>query len=281
MRIIEYDRIVETVKEICMESNFNLPDDVEEALRKSIREEASPLGKSILESCVKNAEIARKERVPICQDCGLAVFFIRLGSDLHISGGILPDAVYDGVRAGYEEGYLRKSCLSDPLFERKNSADNSPAVIHLEIVPGDTLDISFIPKGGGGENMSRLKMLPPAAGETGIEDFVVESVLEAGGNPCPPTVVGVGIGGTFETVPCLAKRALLRPLGSSNADQRYDALEKRILRRINNSGIGPQGLGGSTTSLAVQIEWAPCHLASLPVAVNLNCHAHRHLRTVL
>ena len=281
MRTIEYKAIVETVKKMCMDANYDLPEDVMDAFRASAENEASPLGKSILEQCIKNAEIAQGERVPICQDTGLAVFFIKLGADVRIEGGILPDAINEGVKAGYEDGYLRKSSLSDPLFDRKNTTDNTPAIVHIEIVEGEKLDITLAPKGGGAENMSRLAMLPPSAGEKGIVDFVVKTVVEAGGNPCPPTVIGVGIGGTFEKVAFLAKKALLHPLNEPNKDPRYNELEKMILKHINDSGIGPQGLGGTTTSFAVHIEWAPCHLASLPVAVNVNCHAHRHTHVVI
>lgn len=281
MRTIEYKTIVKTVKKMCMDANYDLPENVLRAFRSSVEKEASPLGRSILEQCIKNAEIARDERVPICQDTGLAVFFIKLGADVKIEGGILPDAINEGVRAGYKDGYLRKSSLSDPLFDRQNTTDNTPAIIHIEALEGDKLDITLAPKGGGAENMSRLAMLPPSAGEKGVVDFVVNTVVEAGGNPCPPTVIGVGIGGTFEKVAMLAKKALLHPLNEPNKDPRYDALEKEILKRINDSGVGPQGLGGRTTSFAVHIEWAPCHLASLPVAVNINCHAHRHTHAVL
>ncbi len=281
MKTIQYNTIVETVRKMCMDSNYDLPEDVMQAFRTSVKNEASPLGKSILEQCIKNSEIAKDERVPICQDTGLAVFFIKLGADVGIEGGILPEAINEGVKAGYKDGYLRKSSLSDPLFDRKNTTDNTPPIIHVEIVEGDKLDITLAPKGGGAENMSRLAMLPPSAGEKGIVDFVVKTVVEAGGNPCPPTVIGVGIGGTFEKVAFLAKKALLYPLNEPNKDPRYEELEKKILKRINDSGIGPQGLGGTTTSFAVHIEWAPCHLASLPVAVNVNCHAHRHTHVVL
>ncbi|HTY09147.1 MAG TPA: fumarate hydratase [Candidatus Edwardsbacteria bacterium] len=281
MRSIEYGKIADAVRDMCLESNYDLPDDVRACLNDALTKEESPLGRSILRQCLDNAAIAGNERVPICQDTGLAVFFVRLGADVRIEGGILPDAVNEGVKRGYREGCLRKSTLDDPLFARANTGDNAPAVIHLELVPGDGLEITMAPKGGGAENMSRLKMLPPSAGEQGVIDFVAGTVVEAGGNPCPPTVVGVGIGGTFERVALLAKKALLWPLGRANDDPRYAALEQKILRRINDSGVGPQGLGGSTTSLWVHIEHAPCHLASLPAAVNINCHAHRHAHRAL
>lgn len=276
MRTIQYSKIVEAVRDMCMEANYDLPRDVMEAFKSYEKSETSPLGKSILSQCIKNAEIAAEERVPMCQDTGLAVFFVKLGADVHIEGGLLTDAIDDGVRAGYKDGFLRKSSLNDPVYDRKNTKDNTPAITHLELVPGDKLDITIAPKGGGAENMSKLSMLPPSAGEKGVIDFVVNTVVTAGGNPCPPTVIGVGVGGTFEKVAYLAKKALIRPLGQPNPDKRYAELEKTILKKINDSGVGPQGLGGNTTSFAVHIETHPCHLASLPVAVNVNCHAHRH-----
>ncbi|MBU1355704.1 MAG: fumarate hydratase [Candidatus Edwardsbacteria bacterium] len=281
MRTIEYKKIVDAVKEMCLEANYDLPQDVVDGFKKAVAQEESPLGKSILEQCLKNAQIAKDERVPICQDTGLSVFFINIGQDVKVEGGLLKDAINEGVRQGYKDGYLRKSSLDDPLFARKNTGDNTPAIIHLDIVAGDKLDITMAPKGGGAENMSRLAMLPPSAGEKGVIDFVVDTIVKAGGNPCPPTVVGVGIGGTFEKVAFLAKKALLWPLNAPNQDERYDQLEKKILQRINNSGVGPQGLGGNITSFAIHVEHHPCHLASLPVAVNVNCHAHRHAHRVL
>jgi len=281
MRTIEYKKIVDAVKEMCLEANYDLPQDVIDGFKKAMAKEESPLGKSILEQCLKNAQIAKDERVPICQDTGLSVFFINIGQDVKVDGGLLKDAINEGVRQGYKDGYLRKSSLDDPLFARKNTGDNTPAIIHLDIVAGDKLDITLAPKGGGAENMSRLAMLPPSAGEKGVVDFVVDTIVKAGGNPCPPTVVGVGIGGTFEKVAYLAKKALIWPLNAPNQDERYDQLEKKILQRINNSGVGPQGLGGNITSFAIHIEHHPCHLASLPVAVNVNCHAHRHAHRVL
>ncbi len=281
MRTVAFKTIVDAVRDMCMTSNYDLPQDVMDSFSRFSKTEESPLGKSILEQCVQNAEIAKNERVPICQDTGLAVFFVKLGADVKIDGGLLSEAIHQGVKAGYTEGYLRKSSLRDPLYDRTNTGDNTPAIIHLEIVEGDQIDLTIAPKGGGAENMSRLAMLTPSSGEKGVIDFVVDTVVKAGGNPCPPTVIGVGIGGTFEKVAYLAKKALLRPLGTPNANKKYDELEKEILKRINNSGIGPQGLGGRTTSFAVHIETHPCHLASLPVAVNINCHAHRHVHKVI
>lgn len=281
MRTIDYKEIVNAVADLCMKSNYNLPSEVYEKFNDAIKNEESPLGKSILEQCVINAKLAADEELPICQDTGIAVFFIKIGSDLKINGGELTEAINEGVALGYKNGYLRKSLLSDPIFDRKNTGDNTPAIIHLEIVKGDTLEITIAPKGGGAENMSALKMFPPSAGVNGVEKFIVDTVISAGGNPCPPVVVGVGIGGNFERVAYLAKKALLRPLDGSNPDSRYAKLENEILEKINNSGVGPQGLGGRTTAFKVNIEFEPCHLASLPVAVNINCHVHRHKTIIL
>lgn len=275
MKVIEFDTIVNEVKSLCMKANYELPDDVKKAFDEAIKNEESPLGKSILQQCVKNAGIAENEKVAICQDTGFSVFFVKYG-DIGINGGNIYDAINEGVRQGYQEGYLRKSILKDPLLERVNTKDNTPAIVHLELVEDEMLDITLAPKGGGSENMSKIAMMKPSDGVEGVVKFVVESVAGAKGNPCPPTVVGVGIGGTFEKVAFLAKKALLRPIGEHNPDPKYAELEKRMLTGINNSGVGPQGLGGRTTSFWVNIETFPCHIASMPVAVNLNCHASRH-----
>ena len=275
MKVIEFDTIVNEVKNLCMKANYELPDDVKKAFEEAIKNEESPLGKSILQQCVKNAGIAENEKVAICQDTGFSVFFVKYG-DIGINGGNIYDAINEGVRQGYQEGYLRKSILKDPLLERVNTKDNTPAIVHLELVEDEMLDITLAPKGGGSENMSKIAMMKPSDGVEGVVKFVVESVAGAKGNPCPPTVVGVGIGGTFEKVAFLAKKALLRPIGEHNPDPKYAELEKRMLTEINNSGVGPQGLGGRTTSFWVNIETFPCHIASMPVAVNLNCHASRH-----
>jgi fumarate hydratase subunit alpha len=280
MKQIEFDTIVNEVKSLCMKANYELPEDVKKAFDEAIKNEESPLGKSILEQCVKNAEIAENEKLAICQDTGFSVFFVKYG-DIEINGGNIYDAINEGVRQGYGEGYLRKSILKDPLLERVNTKDNTPAIVHLELVEDEILDITLAPKGGGSENMSRIAMMKPSDGVEGVVTFVVDSVAGAKGNPCPPTVVGVGIGGTFEKVAFLAKKALLRPIGEHNPDPRYAELEKRILTEINNSGVGPQGLGGRTTSFWVNIETFPCHIASMPVAVNLNCHASRHAHVSL
>ena len=283
MKNIQFRDIVVEVKRLCVDANVDLPADSLKALESAVRREKSVLARSILEQCVKNASIARSEQIPICQDTGLAVFFVRLGRDAAVIGGtgLVGDAIQQGVREGYAEGYLRTSVLADPLYDRKNTKDNTPAIIHLEIVAGDSLEITIAPKGGGAENMSRIAMLAPSSGEAGVMSFVTDTVVSAGGNPCPPTVVGVGIGGNFERCAYLAKKALLREIGSRNADERYEKLEDVILERINSSGVGAQGFGGSTTSFCVHIEQEPCHLASLPVAVNINCHVHRHKTVVL
>ena len=276
MREIKTDVITRVVKQVCMDANYDLPQDLIDALRKGYEREESPVGRDILQKIVKNATIATQQKVPSCQDTGIAVFFIDLGQEIKIVGGDFEDAVNEGVREGYAEGYLRKSVVSDPLFERVNTKDNTPCIIHLRIVLGDRITIAFAPKGGGAENMSRVAMLKPADGVEGVKNFVIETVKQAGPNPCPPVVVGVGIGGDFEEAPYLAKRALLRRIGEHNPNTQYARLEDELLEAINDLGIGPQGLGGRVTALAVHVEWFPCHIASLPVAVNLQCHAARH-----
>lgn len=280
MRTIKTDQIVEAVKNLCTTANFELGQPELAAVEKAIETEESPIGVDILKQIAENARIAREEQVPLCQDTGFAIFFVELGQDLRIEGGLLAEAVAEGVRQGYEEGYLRKSILGDPL-ERLNTGDNTPPIVHTEVVEGDKLKITFDAKGGGSENMSQLKMLKPADGEEGVKDFVVETVRQAGANPCPPIIVGVGIGGNFEMVAKLAKKSLLRPLGSTNPDPKYAAMEAELLERINDLGIGPQGLGGRTTALGVHVTAHPCHIASLPVAVNIECHSHRHKSVVL
>lgn len=280
MREIKVETIVDEVARLCTEANFDLGEDVLEAFSRAIEQEESPLGRDILQQLVENARIARDERVPMCQDCGYAVVFLEIGQDVHITGGDLYEAINAGVRKGYAEGFLRKSIVGHPL-ERKNTGDNTPAVIHTEIVPGDRLKIIIAPKGGGSENMSGVKMLKPAEGWKGVKDFVVSKVREAGSNPCPPIVVGVGIGGTFEKSALLAKKALLRHLGEPHPREDVAKMEQELLTAINNLGIGPQGLGGRITALAVHVEIYPAHIASLPVAVNINCHASRHKEVIL
>jgi fumarate hydratase subunit alpha len=281
MREIEYQVVVKAIKQLCFDAAYYLPEDVKAAMGEASRAEESPLGRSILRQCILNAEMASTDKLPICQDTGFAVYFVEIGTDIHIQGGVLTDAIQEGTRRGYAEGYLRKSIVCDPVFNRKNTGDNTPAVIHLDIVPGDVLSITLAPKGGGAENMSRIAMLKPSDGVEGIIQFVVNTVVQAGGNPCPPTIIGIGIGGTFEKVAYLSKKALLRSVGSRHPDPAYADLEQTILKKLNESGIGPQGLGGRTTALAVHIEAFPCHIASLPVAVNINCHAARHSNIVL
>ncbi|SHE55534.1 fumarate hydratase subunit alpha [Desulfacinum infernum DSM 9756] len=279
MREIHVDAIIAAVRDLCIRANTELGEDVLDAFRKALEREESPAGKDILKRLIQNAEIARTEGVPMCQDTGFAVIFVDMGQDVRIVGGGLREAVEEGVRQGYRDGYLRKS-ICHP-FTRQNTGDNTPAILHLDIRPGDHFRITAAPKGGGSENMSRVTMLTPAVGVQGVKDFVVQRVKESGPNPCPPTIVGVGIGGTFETAALLAKKALLRPLGSLNPDPELAALEADWLEAVNSLGIGPQGLGGRITSLAVHIEMMPCHIASLPVAVNIQCHAARHKETEL
>lgn len=279
MKQISCREITERVRKMCQEANFDLGEDVLQAFSVAEKNEESPIGREIMGMLRENARIAKAESIPMCQDTGFAVFFVELGDDVRVTDGNLIEAINEGVRKGYQEGYLRKS-ICHP-FTRKNTGDNTPAIVHVELVPGDRLKIVFAPKGGGSENMSRVTMLRPSDGKKGIKDFVVTRVKESGANPCPPTIVGVGIGGTFEKAAWLAKKALLRPLGSAHPDPELAAFEQEIFAAINNLGIGPQGFGGRTTSLAVHIEMHPCHIASLPVAVNINCHAHRHKEIVL
>lgn len=279
MREIQAKQITEVVKKLCIDSNLYLGEDVLKAFEKGKQMEESPVGKEMFDQLLENARIARDEKVAMCQDTGLAVVFVELGQDLHIVGGDFNAAINEGVRQGYKEGYLRKSACHP--FARKNTGDNTPAIIHLEIVPGDKMKITVAPKGGGSENMSTVVMMTPAEGVEGIKKRVVEWVKQAGSNPCPPVVVGVGIGGTFEMAALIAKKALLRPLGQKNPDPELAALEEELLTKVNNLGIGPQGLGGRITALAVNIEMMPCHIASFPLAININCHAHRHKEAVI
>ena len=279
MREINVKFISEKVRDLCMEANTDLGEDVLQAFDRAMEKEESHLGVEILEELKENARIAKEENVPICQDTGFAVVFVELGQDVHLVGGNLKEAIYEGVRQGYRDGYLRKS-ICHP-FTRANTGDNTPAIIHTEVVPGEKVKITVAPKGGGSENMSRVMMLTPSEGKGGIKRYIVQRVRESGSNPCPPTIVGVGIGGTFEQVAFLAKKSLLRPLGSKDPDSELEKLESEILTEINQLGIGPQGLGGRTTSLAVHILMMPCHIASLPLAVNIQCHAHRHKEVVI
>jgi fumarate hydratase subunit alpha len=279
MREIKAEQIVRAVRDLFIDANCNLGEDVLAAFDRAIERDESPVAKEVLKELKENARIARDEQSPICQDTGLAVLFVEIGQDVHIVGADLKAAINEGVKKGYGEGYLRKSACHP--FTRANTKDNTPAVIHFDIVPGDKVRIVAVPKGGGAENMSRVDMLSPSAGLEGIKDFVVKRIEASGSNPCPPTVVGVGIGGTFERSALLAKKALARKIGERNADPELAKVEVEVLARINKLGIGPMGYGGNTTSLDVFFEVEPCHIASLPVAVNVQCHATRHKEAVI
>ena len=281
MRNIDVKEVTNAVSSLCQEANFFLPVDVLDVLKRMREAEESPLGQQTLDQILENAKMASDEQIPICQDCGVAVVYLEVGQDVHVTGGDLYEAVNEGVRQGYEKGYLRKSMAAQPYSARVNTKDNTPAVIHTDIVPGDKLKIIMMPKGGGSENMSRLFMLTPSRGRQGIIDSVVQAVDEAGSNPCPPVIVGVGIGGTAETAMSLAKKSLLREVGQNNPDPEVAELEKELLERINSLGIGPQGFGGRTTALGVHVLTFPAHIASMPMAVNLQCHAARHKEVVL
>lgn len=280
MREISAQTIVDKVAKICIDANYYLGQDVMNALEDGLKKEESPTGRAILEQILENAKISKEGVFPLCQDTGFAIFFVELGQDVHISGATLNEAIADGVRKGYGDGYLRKSIVSDPL-KRVNTKDNTPPIVWIDIVPGDKLKITIAPKGGGSENMSEVAMLTPADGADGVKNFVVDKVRRSGSNPCPPIVVGVGIGGTFEKVAWLAKKSLLRPIGDRNPDPFYADMEKELLERVNNLGIGPQGLGGRITALDVHVEVHPCHIASLPAAVNIQCHADRHETVII
>ncbi|MGD9677567.1 MAG: fumarate hydratase [Vulcanibacillus sp.] len=280
MKDIHVNQIISSVSEMVKKANYDLGEDVEKALQRSLENEKSEIGKSIINQLLTNEQIARDEEVPMCQDTGFAVFIIELGQEVHIVGGNLNEAINEGVRRGYEEGYLRKSIVDHP-FIRKNTGDNTPAIIHIEMVDGDNLKIKMAAKGGGSENMSFISMLKPSDGVEGAKKFIIDCVRTAGANPCPPTIVGVGIGGTFEKAAYLAKKSLFRVIGNRNEHKDIALLEEELLVSINNLGIGPQGFGGSTTALDVHIEIYPTHIATLPVAVNLNCHASRHKEVIL
>ena len=279
MREVQASEITRAVRDLFIDANCNLGEDVLAAFDRAIEKDESPVAKEVIRELKENARIARDEQSPICQDTGLAVLFVEVGQDVHVVGGDLKAAINEGVKKGYGEGYLRKSACHP--FTRANTKDNTPAVIHFDIVPGDRVRIVAVPKGGGAENMSRVDMLSPSAGLEGIKDFIVKRIEASGSNPCPPTVVGVGIGGTFERSALLAKKALVRKIGERNADPELAKIEVEVLARINKLGIGPMGYGGNTTSLDVFFEVEPCHIASLPVAVNVQCHAARHKEAVI
>ena len=280
MRIIKSDEIVNIVKKMCMEANYHLPCDIRKAIEGYIESEKSPTGKDILSKIKDNYLVAEKEEIPICQDTGMAVFFVDIGNTVYIEGDTITEAINEGVRLGYTEGYLRKSIVEDPIF-RKNTNDNTPAVIHYSFSKGDKIKITIVPKGFGSENMSAIKMFAPSAGVEGIKEFILETVDKAGSNPCPPIIVGIGIGGNFESCAELAKKALAREVGSKNENEFYSNLEDELLSLINKTGIGPQGFGGTTTALGVNIETAPTHIAGMPCAINISCHASRHLTKII
>lgn len=279
MREIDIAEITQTLEKLFIDANVNLSADVRQALSNAIEKEESPVGKEVLRELIGNADIARDEGIPICQDTGLAVTFIEVGQDVHIVGGLLDDAIAEGVRRAYKKGFLRKSCC-DP-FSRRNTGDNTPPIVHEKIVPGDQIKITVFPKGGGSENYSAVRMLVPSEGRKGVRDFVLEMVTKGGPNPCPPIIVGVGVGGNFETSALLSKEALMVPSGKRNNEAEIAAFELELLEEINKTGIGPQGYGGTVTALDVHILMMPCHIASLPVAVNIQCHVHRVKEAVI
>jgi len=279
MREIHVAIIASAIEKLFIDANYNLSDNVLDALSKAAEKERSPVGKEVIKELIVNANLAREEQIPICQDTGLAVTFMEIGQDVHIAGGSLADAVADGVRRGYKDGYLRKSCC-DP-FTRKNTGDNTPPILHTKIVPGDKIKIVALPKGGGSENYGEVRMLVPSQGKDGVKSFVLDMVNKGGPNPCPPIIVGVGIGGNFETSALLSKEAIMVPLGERSNDPVIAAIELELLDEINKTGIGPQGYGGTVTALDVHIKMMPCHIASLPAAVNIQCHAHRIKEIIL
>ena len=281
MRKIKASQIIDKVKELFLKANYHIDPDLLKLLQKTLEVETSPIGRYVLKMIIENNKIASREELPICQDTGLAVLFIELGQEVRIVDGDFKEAIYQGVKEAYQEGYLRKSVVDDPVFERKNTKTNTPAIIYTDIVPGDKIKFLVMPKGFGSENMSALAMLKPADGAEGIVNFVVETVRKAGPNPCPPTIIGVGIGSTADKAMVIAKKAIARKIGSYNKNEKYAKMEKEILKRINNLGIGPAGLGGNVTCLAVHIDYLPTHIAGLPVAVNVCCHAARHAEEIL
>ena len=280
MRELNVGVITEAVRNLCIEANYYLGDDIKEALEISKKKETWKLAEDVLDKIIINSEIACKDEMPICQDTGMACVFMEIGQDVHLVGGKLEDAINEGVRRGYEEGYLRKSAVGDPI-ERINTKDNTPAIIYYDIVEGDKVKITLAPKGFGSENMSKIGMLKPSDGIEGVKKFILETVKAAGPNPCPPMVIGVGIGGTFDKAEYLAKKALIRPIDIRNKNEFYKELEEELLEKVNKFGIGPQGFGGRTTALGLNIEVYPTHIAGLPVAVNINCHATRHKEIIL
>jgi fumarate hydratase subunit alpha len=281
LREISCDKIKITIEELCVRANYEIGADILQGLRKGHRQEESPVGKAVIQQIIDNDLLAQKERMALCQDTGMVILFVEIGQEACITGGNFHDAVNSGIRKAYKEAYLRKSVVSEPLMERKNTGDNTPAIVYFELVPGDQIKIDLMVKGFGSENMSLVTCLTPADGEAGVKQVIIDAVRRAGPNPCPPIIVGVGVGGTFEKAALLAKKALLRKIGEMNPDTRYARLEKEVLEAVNNLGIGPAGLGGRITALAVHMEYYPTHIASIPVAVNLCCHASRHAVAVI
>lgn len=281
MREIHVNRITEVVSRLCQEANYELPQDVYDVFEKMMKEETFPNAKNTLEILAENAKIALENHSPICQDTGMACVFVTMGQDVHIVGGSLKEAINEGVRKGYEQGYLRKSVVSEPMFDRINTKDNTPALIYYDVVEGDLFKILVAPKGFGSENMCQIKMLKPSDGVEGVKDFVLKVVEDAGPNACPPMVIGVGIGGSFDKVALLSKQAMLRKIGSHHPDERYHALEDELLEKMNSTGIGPAGYGGKTTALTLNIETLPTHIAGMPVAVSICCHVARHKEAIL
>ncbi len=281
MREISVKELIPVVKKLCIDANYYMGEDVIAKIKEFKEKEDSPTAISVLDILLENYKLAATEKMPSCQDTGIAVVFVELGQDVHIVGGDFTEAINEGVRQGYKDGYLRKSMVADPIIDRINTKDNTPAIIYTEIVPGDKIKITIAPKGGGSENMSEVKMMKAADGIKGVVEFIVDRVSRSGGNPCPPIVVGVGLGGNFEQSALLAKKSLLRSLTKKNPDPKWAKVEEEILEKVNNLGIGPQGLGGRTTALAVHILTKPCHIASMPVAVNVQCHAARHKSAVI
>jgi len=281
MREIKASQIKEKVKELFLKANYHIDQDLMQQLEKALKEETSPIGQSVLQMIIKNNKIASSEEIAICQDTGLAVLFIELGQEVQVNDGNFREAINEGVKEAYQEGYLRKSVVDDPVFERKNTKTNTPAIIYTDIVPGDKIKFMVMPKGFGSENMSTLAMLKPADGPEGIINFIVETVKKAGPNPCPPTIIGVGVGGTADRAMVTAKKAIARKIGEHNQNEKYAAMEKEALEKINHLGIGPAGLGGNTTCLSVNIDYLPTHIAGMPVAINVCCHAARHAEGIL
>ena len=281
MREVNVKDLIPVVKKLCIDANYYMGEDVIAKIKEFKEKEESPTAINVLDILLENYELADKEQMPICQDTGIAVCFVEIGQDVHLTGGDFTEAMNEGVRQGYQDGYLRKSMVADPIIDRVNTKDNTPAIIYTEIVPGEKIKITIAPKGGGSENMSEVKMMKAADGIKGVVDFVVDRIKRSGGNPCPPIVVGVGLGGNFEQSALLAKKSLLRSLTVQNPDPKWAEVEKEILEKINNLGIGPQGLGGRTTALGVHILSKPCHIASMPVAVNVQCHAARHKSVII